>query len=238
MWHLGLPPPNQGSNPYPLHWKCRILTTWPPAKSLWALLDVLVWGPPEADLKINQVVFVVVLVQSLSCVQLFVTPWTVARQASLSFTICWSLLKLMSIELVMLSNHLILFHPLLLLPSIFPRIRVFSSESDLHIRWSKYWKSSNQVKVVYLGVTGQPEGMQGSETKGKEIQRACDPEDHGRFFTTEPPGRGALPLISSISHILELHADFFIASLLVCISHRADVLWGESHIYLVSARFV
>ena len=75
----------------------------------------------------------------------------------------------------------------------------------------------NQVKVVYLGVTGQPEGMQGSETKGKEIQRACDPADHGRFFTTEPPGRGALPLISSISHILELHADFVIASLLVCL---------------------
>ena len=173
-------------------------------------------GVPQKQ-TLNQVVFVVVFVQSLSCVQLFVTPWTVAHQASLSFTISWSLPKLISIELVMLSNHLILCHPLLLLPSVFPRIRVFSSESALHIRWSDYWKSSNQVKVVYLGVTGQPEGMQGSETKGKEIQRACDPADHGRFFTTEPPGRGALPLISSISHILELHADFVIASLLACL---------------------
>ena len=70
------------------------------------------------------------------------TPWIAAYQASLSFTISWSLLKLMSIELVMLSNHLIFCHPLLLLPSIFPSIRVFSNESALHIRWPKYWSSS------------------------------------------------------------------------------------------------
>ena len=68
----------------------------------------------------------------------FVTPWTAACQASLSFTISQSLLKLMSIELVMPSNHLILCHPLLLPPSIFPSIRVFSNESALHIRWPKY----------------------------------------------------------------------------------------------------
>ena len=74
--------------------------------------------------------------------QLFVTPWTAARQASQSFTISWSLLKLMSIELVMTSNHLILCHPLLLLPSLFPSIRVFSSELVLHIRWPKYWSFS------------------------------------------------------------------------------------------------
>ena len=67
--------------------------------------------------------FVIVIVESLSCVQLFVTPWTAACQASLSFTISWSLLRFMSIELVMLSNHLILCCPLLLLPSIFPSIR-------------------------------------------------------------------------------------------------------------------
>ena len=71
-------------------------------------------------------------VQSLSRVQLFVTPWTAARRASLSITNSWSLLKLMSIELVMPSNHLILCHPLFLLPSIFPSIRVFYSESVLH----------------------------------------------------------------------------------------------------------
>ena len=78
-------------------------------------------------------------VQSLSCVWLFATPWTAARQASLSITNSWSLLKLMSIELVMPSNHVILCCTLLLLPSIFPSIRVFSNESVLCIRWPKYW---------------------------------------------------------------------------------------------------
>ena len=81
-------------------------------------------------------------VQLHSCVRLFVTPWTVALQASLSITNSWSLLKLMSIQSVIPSNHLILCHPLLLLPSIFPGIRVFSNESVLHIRWSKYWSFS------------------------------------------------------------------------------------------------
>ena len=80
-----------------------------------------------------------VVVQLLSCVQLFVNPWTAAHQASLSFTISQSLLKLMSIESVMPSNHLILCHPLLLLPSVFPGSRVFSNESALCIRWLKYW---------------------------------------------------------------------------------------------------
>ena len=79
-----------------------------------------------------------VVVQSLSCVCLFVTPWTAARQASLSFTISWSLLRLMRIELAMPSNHLILCRSLLLLSSVFPRIRVFSSESALCIRWPEY----------------------------------------------------------------------------------------------------
>ena len=83
-------------------------------------------------------------VQSLSHVRLFVIPWTAARQAFLSFTISWSLLKLMSIESVMPANHLILYHPLLLPPSVFPRIRVFSNESVLHIMWPKYWESQLQ----------------------------------------------------------------------------------------------
>ena len=78
-------------------------------------------------------------VQSLSRVQLFVTPWTAARQASLSITNSQSLPRLMSIESVMPSNHLILCHPLFVLPSIFPSIRVFSNESALCIRWPKYW---------------------------------------------------------------------------------------------------
>ena len=84
-------------------------------------------------------------VQSLSCVRHFVTPWTAACQASLSITNSQSLLKLMSIELVMPSNHLILCHPLPLLPSIFPSIRVFSNESVLLIRWWKYWSFSFSI---------------------------------------------------------------------------------------------
>jgi len=84
-------------------------------------------------------------VQSLSHVQLFATPWTAAHQASLSITNSQSLLKLMSIESVMPSNHLILCHPLLLLPSIFPSIRVFSSESDLYIRRPKCWSFSFSI---------------------------------------------------------------------------------------------
>ena len=85
------------------------------------------------------------LVQSLSCVWLFVTPWTAARQASLSVTNSESLFKLMSIEFVMPSNHLILCHPLLLLPSIFPSVRIFSSESALHIRWPNNWSFSFSI---------------------------------------------------------------------------------------------
>ena len=84
-------------------------------------------------------------VQFLSCVQLFVTPWTAACQVSLSISNSQSLLKFMSIESVMPSNHLILCHPLLLLPSLFPSIRVFSNESALHIRWPKYWSFNFKI---------------------------------------------------------------------------------------------
>ena len=85
-----------------------------------------------------KIVLFVVVVQLLSLTQHFATPWTAAHQASLSFTISWSLLKLMSIELVMPSNHVILCCPLLFLPSIFRSIGVFSNESVLHIRWPMY----------------------------------------------------------------------------------------------------
>ena len=84
-------------------------------------------------------------VQSFSCVRLFATPWTATCQASLSITNSRSSLKLMSIELVMPSNHLILCHPLLLLPSIFPSTRVFSNESAICIRWPKYWSFSFNI---------------------------------------------------------------------------------------------
>ena len=88
---------------------------------------------------------VVIVVQSVSHVWLFMTPWIAAHQASLPFTNTWSLLKLMSMESVMLSSHLILCHPLLLLPSILPSIRVFSNESTLPMRWPKYWNFSFSI---------------------------------------------------------------------------------------------
>ena len=91
--------------------------------------------------------------------RLFVTPWTAAYQASLSITKSWSLPKLTSIESVMPSNHLILCHPLLLLPSIFPSIRVFSNESALRIRWPNYWSfslsispSNEHSRLIFFGM--------------------------------------------------------------------------------------
>ena len=95
----------------------------------------------------------VAVIQVLSCIWLFATPWTTARQASLSFTISLRLLKLMSIELVMPSNHLIILcRPLLLLPSVFPSIRIFSNKSALHIRWPKYWSFSISPSNEYSGL--------------------------------------------------------------------------------------
>ena len=100
-------------------------------------------------------------VQSLSHVQFFVTPWTAVCQVSLSIINPWSLLKLMSVESVMSSNHLILCHPLLLPPSIFPSIRVFSNETVLCIRWPKYWSFSFSISpsheysgLISFGLTG------------------------------------------------------------------------------------
>ena len=97
-------------------------------------------------------VSVSVSLQWLSRVQLFVTPWTTALQASLSITNSQSLPKLMSTESVMPSNHLILCRPLLLLPSIFSSIRVFSNESVLHIRWPKYWSFSFSISPSWMNI--------------------------------------------------------------------------------------
>ena len=106
-------------------------------------------------------IIVIISVQSLSRAPLFATPWNAAHQASLSITNSQSLLKLMSVESVMPSDHLILCHPLLLPPSVFPNIRVFSSESVLHIRWRKYWSFSFNISpsneysgLISLGFTG------------------------------------------------------------------------------------
>ena len=107
----------------------------------------------------KSIVTYILVVQLLSHVRLFVTPWTAAHQASLPFTISQSLLKLMSIESMMPSNHLILCRPLLLLPSIFPSISVFSNESALCIRWPKYWSfsispSNEYSELVSFRLTG------------------------------------------------------------------------------------
>ena len=105
-------------------------------------------------------------VQSLSRVRLFATAWTVARQASLFITNSQSLPKLMSIESVMQNNHLVLCHPLFLLPSIFPSIKVFSNESALHIRWPKYWSFSFKISpsnehpgLIFRMDSLQPKGL-------------------------------------------------------------------------------
>ena len=92
-------------------------------------------------------VVVVILLHLLSHVQLFVTPWTAAYQCPLSSTVSWSLLTFMSIESMMVSNHLMLCHPLLLLSSVFSSIRFFSSESTLHSRWPKYWSFSFSISL-------------------------------------------------------------------------------------------
>ena len=123
------------------------------------VLFAVIWVALRDIILTNKSVFS--SVQSLSCVRLFATPWTAACQASLSITNSQSLLKLMSIKSVMPSNHLILCHPLLLLPSLFPSIRVFSNESVLRIMWPKYWSFSFSISPSMdiqdrypLGLTG------------------------------------------------------------------------------------
>ena len=108
-------------------------------KSIYRFIAVPVKVSVAFFTELEQIILQTVVVQSLSCIQLSATPWTAALQASLSFTISQSLLKLTSVDSVMPSNHLIICRPLLLLPSIFPSIRVFSNELALLIRWPKYW---------------------------------------------------------------------------------------------------
>ena len=107
--------------------------------------EFIITGEKRYKARREEMAVIVVVVVVQPHVQLFSTPWTAARQASVSFTISRSLLKLMSIEFVVLSSHLILCRPLLLLPLIFPSIRVFSSESSLLIRWPKFWSFSFSI---------------------------------------------------------------------------------------------
>ena len=113
------------------------------------------------------------LIKSLSRVWLFATPWTASCQASRSITNSRSLLKLMSIESVMPTNHLILCHPLLLPPSIFPSNRVFSNESVLYIRWPKYWSFSFSISPPneYSGLIA--DGLVGSPCSPRDSQESC-----------------------------------------------------------------
>ena len=122
--------------------------------------------------------------QLLSHVQLFVTLCTAACQASLSFTVSWSLLKFMSAELVMPSNHLILCHPLFLLPSIFPSIRVFSNESALRIRWPKYWSFSLSISPSndYSGLIPSRMDWIGSPCSPRDSQESSPIPQFNQFF--------------------------------------------------------
>ena len=138
-------------------------------------------------------------VQSLSHVRLFVTPWTAACQASLSITNSWSPTKPMSIESVTPSNHLILCHPLLLLPSIFPSIGVFSNESALHIRWPKYWTFSFCISpsnehsglitfrmdwLDLLAVQGTLKSLlQHHSSKASILQRSASSQSNSHIYT-------------------------------------------------------
>ena len=129
-----------------------------------------------------------VVVQSLSHVRLFATPWTATRQALLSFTIFQSLLQHMSIEPVMSSNHLILYHPLFLLPSIFLSIRVFSNELALRIRWPKYW-SSVSASVLPMNIQDwSPLGLSGLiflQFKGLSTVCSNTTVQQHQFFSTQ-----------------------------------------------------
>ena len=110
------------------------------------LTKLQLWKSKDKEFRFCVLSFnIIVIVQSLSHVQLFVTPSTSVRQAPLSFTISYSFLKLMSIEPMMPSNHLMLCHPLLLLPLIFTSIKVFSNQTALGIRWQKYWSFSFNI---------------------------------------------------------------------------------------------
>jgi len=145
-------------------------------------------------------------VQSLSRVRFFVTPWTAARQASLSITNSQSLLKLRSIESVMPSNHLILCHPLLLLPSIFPSIRVFSNESALCIRWPKYWSFSFSI---------------------------CPSNECSGLLAVQGMLKSLLQYHSSKASIFPCSA-FFLSSIYL-IHHAQDaLLWGKTQLYITN----
>ena len=137
-------------------------------------------------------------VQSLSHVWLFATPWTAARQASLAITNSQSLLKLMSIKSVMPSNHLILCHPLLLLPSIFPSIRVFSKESVLRIRWPKYWSFSFNIILPMNTQDWFPLGLTGLISLQSKGSQESSPTPHFKSINSSALSFLYSPTLASI----------------------------------------
>ena len=146
------------------------------------------YGPPGNIIQGERKVWFVVVVQLLSCVWLFVTSWTAAYQVSLSFIISQNLLKFMSIQSVIPSNHLILCCPLFFLPSIFPSIRVFSNKSTLHIRWPKYWSFSS-ASVFPMNIHSWfPLGLTGWLYSPRDSQRVFSNTTvwKHQFFGTQP----------------------------------------------------
>ena len=132
----------------------------------------------------------VVAVQSFSCVPLFVNPWTAASQTSLSFTISWNLLKLMSIESVMPSNHLTLYHPFLFLPSVFLSVKVFPNQVAFHIRWQKYWSFSFSISPSkeYSGlISFKSDSLISLQSKGFSRVFSNTTVQKHQFFDAQPP---------------------------------------------------
>ena len=158
--------------------------------SIWALPSILIsrfhlgYGLPRF--------WYDVVVQSLNNIQLFMIPWAEAHQASLSFTVSWSLLKFMSIESVMPSNHLVLCHPHLLLPSIFPSIEVFSIELALCIRWSKYWS-------FHLSISSSNEYSGPISLRMDWVWSPCSPRDSQESSPT-PHFKSINSLVLSFLH--------------------------------------
>ena len=140
------------------------------------------------------------------CVRLFETPWTAALQASLSFTISRSLLKLMSIESVMPSNHLILCRPLLL-RSIFPSFRVFSNESTLRIRWPKYWRCSFSPSSEYSGLISLRIDRCDLLVSSREGRSSCRLARACCWLLEAPGSAGAAPLRTAHRGHLELRCQ-------------------------------
>ena len=162
------------------------------------------------------------LFSSVQLLQLFETPWTAARQASLSLTNSWSLLKLVSIESVMPSNHLILCRPVLLLPSIFPSIRVFSNDSVLRIRWPKYWSFSFSISPSseYSGLISlRIAGLISLQSKGLSRVFSTTVQKH-LFFSTKV----------SFYFFSFIFISWRLITLQYCSGTQVS-LWSNSHIH-------